>query len=379
MPRPPAKPSAAYSRWVESNRPAVARLSYSGSPRPLAAGAGSGADPYVIQGVVPPDGIENGVFGSDLSTVIGRPDWFRVVGPGRFPEVLEAVENWWGPLTREREGSGYLENHVAAEAPVRVRLGHQKNHERWQVEIPGSAIGFLGDAIKGPVRALIDMGGEFSRVDAAVDWRDPKGIGYMRGLAAELNRRSVIRPSGEDRSGTGEKTGWTQYFGSRRSDSFIRMYDKGAEQDAGSDWWIRTEAELKGRYARAATLQFTADADWNVLCRGIVAGQMEPLRHVVPGLYARLFEGEMCQVSVPGRHPALEAYFEWLCTQVGPTLGLLAEQAGVSRLEILKASGMLEVRPSQRRSRHSGMISECREFLCGIIKNHGEEEEEVNA
>jgi DNA relaxase NicK len=284
------------------------------------------------------------------------------------------VENWFGPLTREREGQGYAENHVAADAPVRVRLGHQKNADRWQVEIPGSAIGYLGDAIKGPVLALIGMGGEFSRLDAAIDWRDPKGLGYMRELAAELNRRSVIRPMGEERQGTGEKTGWTQYFGSRLSDSFVRMYDKGAEQDAGSDWWIRTEAELKGRLARAATALFTPEEDWNVLCRRIVAGQMDSLRYVLPGLYATLFEGEMCQVSVPGRHPALEAYFEWLCVQVGPTLGLLAEQAGVSRLDILRASGMLKVHPSQRRSRHSGLISECREFLRGIINADGKEE-----
>ncbi len=374
MPTLPAKPVGRDPRGVQLNRPAVVRDAAPGFPRPLAAGAGASSTLHVIQGLVVPGDIRKAVFGSDLSQVIGRPDWFRLVGSGGFEDVQGEVENWFGPLTREREGQGYNENHVAADAPVRVRLGHVRNLQRWQVEIPGSAIGYLGDAIKGPVLALIGMGGEFSRLDAAVDWRDPKGLGFMRELAAELNRQSVIRPMGEERQGTGEKAGWTQYFGSRLSDSFVRMYDKGAEQDAGSDWWIRTEAELKGKRARAATRLFTAEADWGVLCRGIVAGQMEPLRHVVPGLFHTLFEGEISQVTIPDRLRALEAYFEWLCTQVGPTLGLLAEQAGVSRLDILRASGMLEVRPSVRRSRHSGLISECREFLRGIIKNHGEEE-----
>jgi DNA relaxase NicK len=251
------------------------------------------------------------------------------------------------------------------------------NADRWQVEIPGSAIGFLGDAIKGPVVHLLGMGGEFSRVDAAVDWRDPKGLGFMRDLSAELNRGSLLRPSGEERIGTGENAGWTQYFGSRVSESFVRMYDKGAEQNAGSDWWIRVEAELKGKRARAISTRFTPEADWNVLCRGIVAGQLQRMRDVVPGLYRVLFEGELCEVTVPDRLRALEAYFEWLCTQVGPTLGLLAEQAGVSRMDVLKVSGMLDVKPAMRRSRHSGLISECREYLRGIIKNHGAEEEEV--
>lgn len=49
----------------------------------------------------------------------------------------------------------------------------------------------------------------------------------------------------------GTKTGETIYIGSRTSDTFLRVYDKGAEQRS-NELWTRIELELKKTQARAA-------------------------------------------------------------------------------------------------------------------------------
>lgn len=55
----------------------------------------------------------------------------------------------------------------------------------------------------------------------------------------------------------GTKTGETVYIGSRTSDTFLRVYDKGAEQKS-DELWTRIELELKKGQARAAQSKISA-------------------------------------------------------------------------------------------------------------------------
>lgn len=98
--------------------------------------------------------------------------------------------------------------------------------------------------------------GQFTRIDLAVDdyttsyystddvaelLRDGMCVSKFRSWQ-NLNTRSIS---------TNENQGHTIYFGSRKSDVFVRFYDKRLEQDKDYTWY-RWELELKGIKAGAA-------------------------------------------------------------------------------------------------------------------------------
>ena len=99
------------------------------------------------------------------------------------------------------------------------------------------------------LRAVFEAGAKITRLDLAKDARDegieiPKiyralSIGSYTG---QIRSYSQIESSGG---------GHTIYLGSRASEKFARIYDKGVEAGEGGDW-KRFEVELKGDVAKEA-------------------------------------------------------------------------------------------------------------------------------
>lgn len=91
----------------------------------------------------------------------------------------------------------------------------------------------------------VARGNRFTRIDVAIDVRDSNL--NIRTLAAQLKRNTA-----QTRLKTWNlidgSTGQTLYLGSRQSEQFLRIYDKGREQQDGSNW-KRIELELKGSRA----------------------------------------------------------------------------------------------------------------------------------
>jgi len=106
------------------------------------------------------------------------------------------------------------------------------------------------------LESAIELHGKISRLDLAIDAIDenvaPDDIyvaakrGLTKGTARNVERRESI------------DGGITVYIGSRESDKFARLYDKGVESKTGTDW-KRLEIELKGdvakQYGRMVAMQ----------------------------------------------------------------------------------------------------------------------------
>ncbi len=106
------------------------------------------------------------------------------------------------------------------------------------------------------LRNLLDLGGSFRRVDFALDDRSGQlDMETMRRYAEEGNMTTRWRKIIGIRGLAGTQ-GETLGFGSRVSDSYLRIYDKQAERlQAGKEdpgHWIRVELELKNERAQAA-------------------------------------------------------------------------------------------------------------------------------
>lgn len=93
------------------------------------------------------------------------------------------------------------------------------------------------------IREVLHDEGKVSRLDLAKDAKDETfGIMHFEKLAAEGQFEGTAHKAASVRSSDG---GCTVYIGSRQSERFLRVYDKGIESKQGGDW-IRAELELKG-------------------------------------------------------------------------------------------------------------------------------------
>jgi DNA relaxase NicK len=76
----------------------------------------------------------------------------------------------------------------------------------------------------------------------------------------------------------GDRGGKTAYIGSRKSERFLRIYDKAAESGDHSRPWTRFELEFKGQAARAAALQMSllSDEERPLYIQGLIKALFNP-------------------------------------------------------------------------------------------------------
>lgn len=90
---------------------------------------------------------------------------------------------------------------------------------------------------------VVQSGAKVSRLDLAKDEKDEGfNIGTFEQMSTAGNFEGSAHKASATRSSDG---GCTVYIGSRQSEKFLRVYDKGVESKQGGDW-IRAEIELKG-------------------------------------------------------------------------------------------------------------------------------------
>lgn len=135
------------------------------------------------------------------------------------------------------------------------------------------------------VNMIEDWGGTVKRLDLAFDdFGDLLNVDKMhvKILAGEVatRYRGVTRISG-GQVGETEKMGDTVNLGSRKSDSFIRIYDKAAEQKArgedlpeGVETWVRVELELKKDKAHAVARLLGQSASVGTISAGQEAANL---------------------------------------------------------------------------------------------------------
>jgi phage replication initiation protein len=213
-------------------------------------------------------------------------------------------------------------------------------------------------------RAL-NVGAKVTRIDLA--WDDREGVlsideileARNAGLCVSRFRGSKLID--QCRLVDGQVTGKGVYFGSRTSDSFLRIYDKALEQ--GEDGhWVRVELELKSDRAMAAALILSRWWDLSVQAQlaGVLYGLMDfkvagaddanrSRWETEPWWLAFLKVVEKCQLEVVAKDRTIEDAVRYLVEQVAPTLSVVVEILGVDILDVLCKNGKLRWRAKHRR------------------------------
>lgn len=127
------------------------------------------------------------------------------------------------------------------------------------------------------------LGGNFTRLDLAYD--DRTGVIILPRLAMDISDRNFI--------GHAKKTerlysddiendiqGLTVYVGSRKSDLFIRIYDKAAERGypSGEFHWVRVEIQMRNDRAMMASRAVATDPHIGNVFAGILANYLRILQ-----------------------------------------------------------------------------------------------------
>jgi phage replication initiation protein len=122
------------------------------------------------------------------------------------------------------------------------------------ITLTGVACHAYQDSLKDIAAKVFVMGGHFTRCDLAID--DRQGVLDMEEMQQAVAGGLVVarfaktKKFDEHDRKTGRVTGRGLYFGSRKSEMFIRIYDKALEQRVDYHW-IRVELELKDGKADA--------------------------------------------------------------------------------------------------------------------------------
>jgi len=131
-----------------------------------------------------------------------------------------------------------------------------------------------------PATKLLDwcltQGAKVTRIDLAIDVFAQEID--IRALASAPRVAAFPGSAKKWRLWEGDDGGCTAYIGSRKSDKFLRVYDKAAEQKRKDVNWTRFELELKGDAAKAAAFQMGSltDAERPVFVKGLMRALFNP-------------------------------------------------------------------------------------------------------
>jgi len=164
------------------------------------------------------------------------------------------------------------------------------------------------------------LSGRVSRVDMAITMtatsESPKTLNdAIDNGTATVKTKTRAMISGK----SGKVTGNTLYLGSRKSDRFLRFYDKNAEQKIKSDIArMRLELEVKGimaHMAGKAMLQHGVDK--------VIIGHFDDFLKWDSADYNQALEGEIVALEKTSRKETSTE--KWLLDQVAPSLAKVCE------------------------------------------------------
>lgn len=163
-------------------------------------------------------------------------------------------------------GHYVMSNPARPEMGVHLAFTGRALHELAEGEVP---------AVK-MLKWALDQNARPTRIDLAIDVFDveidPQALAQSpRVKTAPGSARKWSFVKGHDK-------GCTAYVGSRKSDKFLRIYDKAAEQGIEGGLWTRFELELKGDAARAASVQMwmLTDEERPAFIKGLIRALFNP-------------------------------------------------------------------------------------------------------
>ena len=203
--------------------------------------------------------------------------WWRCVLPD-----THGVRNWLrhylGEFVERESGhlKWYARSWLALDGHAVIATEHNNEHglpreERTLLlDVTGSGCDLLGERLPALMRKCFELGGQASRVDFYLD--DTAGLLTRERLEAALEAGLVVTRwrkaqsrvlYGFGKDGQSSTTGYIVMFGSRASDSYVRVYDKRAErlskgEQVAVKHWYRLELEAKSELAHELALAWLA-------------------------------------------------------------------------------------------------------------------------
>lgn len=216
--------------------------------------------------------------------------------------------------------------------------------------------------------AILKSKGKFSRLDVAVDDHDGQLDIYqilddtLNGLCVSPMKLFRVEQSGQLSSG--DKNGLTIYYGSFKSDSFVRIYDKAAEQNLEDEHWIRVEMEFKNDMAQKVAEYAIHNEDLlylqNVLYRQIDfkerGTEQQKYKWRTASYWRQFLDGLLkVKLSTKPERKVCEEVVEWLTSQIAPSLAMVLEANGgdYEVIDNLIRKGSAKMKP-----RHRAIIKE---------------------
>jgi hypothetical protein len=176
------------------------------------------------------------------------------------------------------------------------------------VIMDGSASSILGANLEHFVCWLSQMDAKPTRLDYALDIThsdfNPRGcVQHLRNKSVVTHAQSAMQVHDEF------KGGFTQYLGTKASETYTRIYDKAVEQKTDHSW-IRIETVYQGDRAEASLQAYLQCQSTRALIK----------RHVdFPKWRAwqRVMSGDIAKLAIPPRETRTRA---WLLSQVAKSL-----------------------------------------------------------
>jgi DNA relaxase NicK len=276
-------------------------------------------------------------------------DWLAFTLPDSSPQESSPIlESEW---TKDKGGfSGYPRSWSWREGRGVGRLGTGafRNPREVHINLSGGMVStWASDKLRRVLKWIKEKQGHVTRIDCALDDRSmliplatirdavQKGQCVTRAKSMQLIESGLIHESA--------KTGETLYFGSPRSQTLLRIYDKRAElqakgRDDGDAYGIRWELQLKQERAQVCgqVLSHLEESDWLEFMIGVLRSYVdfretsrdEPdddrYRSPLLGWWAGLTDGfRKGRLVVEKDEQSLPKVKRWITHSVAPMLAVI--------------------------------------------------------
>jgi phage replication initiation protein len=260
----------------------------------------------------------------------------------------------------------------------KLGTGAHRNAKEVHVDLSAGIVSTWDEAkIRMVLSWLFGHGGHITRMDVALDDRTASvPVAQVKeavtaGQAVTRSQKFQVLTGSSMRDGT--TRGETLYFGSRESQTMLRVYDKRLElehkgREDANDYGVRWELELKQDWARAcakALLHLQPD-DWREFLVGVLrsyvdfrettreAEPWEKYRAPLLSWWEALTEGfKKCRLVVEKVRQTIDDLCHWLGQSISAVLAVAYCRRGESFLRELIYAGS-----KKWKARHYAMLSE---------------------
>jgi DNA relaxase NicK len=309
-------------------------------------------------------------------------DWLAFTVPqATIEEMGPVVGVEWFETTTGFRGypTGWLTNQ-GRHGVGKLGTGAPRNPTEIHVDLSAGIVSTWDEAkIRSVLSWVFTRGGHMTRMDVALD--DRKGqvsIAQVKqavdaGQAVTRSQKFQVLAGSSLRDGS--STGDTLYFGSRQSQTMLRVYNKRLEMEQkhredAHDYGVRWELEFKEDRAQACAkaLLTLAPEDWREFLVGVLrsyvdfrettrdAEPWEKYRAPLVEWWGRLTEGfKRCRLVVAKIQQTLDEVCQWLGQSISAMLALAYFLRGEQFLQALIYAGT-----KKWKARHLALLQEGR-------------------